>query len=373
MKRYSQPKAFLFIVILPVFMIFNRSCEMPATGFDEVEEAVYLEKAQKSEAPDPDSSVVIMTWNIRYGFGRGPWFGDACGYKVIYTKEEVISNLQLIAQRIKQVNPDILLLQEADINSSLSAYVDQVRWLLENTGFNYAVYGFQWKAQFVPSDGLGRVEEANAILSRWKLKDAKRIQLDLRKDQGGLERYFYERYCMVEASVEIPGFKDLVVVNIHASAFATDDTKQLNLTEFKNELDRLSGSGKVFVAGGDLNTLPPGSSKTDYCIEDMCPNESFHQPGDDPMHKDGSDYTPEKEWLVPFYNSYQSAITLNQYLPIQDQYFTHTTRPGYFWDRTLDYLFTNSRWRSGSSFVRQDFLFDSDHAPVGGELILLKN
>jgi endonuclease/exonuclease/phosphatase family metal-dependent hydrolase len=346
---------------------------MPATGFDEVEEAEYLEKAQKLEAPEPDSSVVIMTWNIRYGFGRGPWFGDACGYKVIYTKEEVISNLQLIAQSIKQVNPDILLLQEADINSSRSGYVDQVRWLLDNTDFNYAVYGLQWKAQFVPSDGLGRIEETNAILSRWKLKDAKRIQLDLRKDQGALERYFYEHYCMVEASVEIPGFKDLFVVNIHASAFATDDTKHLNLIEFKNELDRLSGLGKVFVAGGDLNTLPPGSNKTDYCIEDMCPNESFHQSGDDPMHKDGSDYTPEKEWLVPFYNSYQSAITLNQYLPNQEQYFTHTTRPGNFWDRTLDYLFTNNRWRSGSSFVRQDFLMDSDHAPVGGELILLKN
>jgi endonuclease/exonuclease/phosphatase family metal-dependent hydrolase len=90
------------------------------------------------------------------------------------------------------------------------------------------------------------------------------------------------------------------------------------------------------------------------------------------MHKEGSDYTAEKEWLVPFYNSYQSAITLNQYLPSQEQYFTHTTRPGHSWDRTLDYLFTNNRWRNGSSFVRQDFLTESDHTPVGGELMLVK-
>jgi endonuclease/exonuclease/phosphatase family metal-dependent hydrolase len=373
MKCFRQLKIFLFVSVLLVFLIINRSCEMPASGFNEEEEGGYLEKEQKAEASVPDSSVVVMTWNIRYGFGRGPWFGDACDYKVIYSKEEILTNLTLIAQKIRQVNPDILFLQEADINSSRSAYVDEVRWLLDNTDFNYAAYGLQWKAQFVPSDGLGRVEETNAILSRWKLKDAKRFQLDRRKDQIAIERYFYERYCMVEATVEIPGFKDLVLLNIHASAFATDDTKYKNLEEFKKELDTMSESGKFFVAGGDLNTLPPGSTKTDYCIEDMCSNESFHQPGDSPMHKDGSDYTRETEWIVPLYESYQCAVTLNQYLPGQEAFFTHTTRPDHFWDRTLDYLFTNNRWRNGSSFVRQDFLLDSDHAPVGGELILLRN
>jgi endonuclease/exonuclease/phosphatase family metal-dependent hydrolase len=370
MKRYNYLKGFLFVSLLLGFNFFFTSCEMPATGFEEEEEGVYLEKEHKVEAPDPDSSIVVMTWNIRYGFARGPWFGDACGYKVLYSKEEIITNLERIAQRIKEVNPDILFLQEADINSSRSAYVNQVKWLLDKTGFNYAAYGLQWKAQFVPSDGLGRVEETNAILSRWKLKDAKRYQLDRRQDQIAIERYFYERYCMVEATVEIPGFKDLVLLNIHASAFATDNTKIKNLEEFKKELDDLSESGKFFVAGGDLNTLPPGSAQTDYCIEDMCAGESFHHQGDDPIHKVGSDYTPEKEWIAPLFITYQSVVTLNQIHSVPEAFFTHTTRPEHFWDRTLDYLFTNNRWRKGSSFVRQDFLLESDHAPVGGVLIL---
>lgn len=372
MRRSNRLKPFLFVVVLVILMVTGRSCEMPATGFNDVEEAQYLEKAQKTPAANPDSSILVMTWNIRYGFGRGPWFGDACGYKVIYTREEIITNLQAVAQRIREVNPDILLLQEADINSSRSGYVDQVSWLLNNTDFNYAAYGMQWKAQFIPSDGLGRVEESNAIFSRWKLKDAKRFQLARRSDQMAIERYFYERYCMVEATAEIPGFSDLAVVNIHASAFSTDDTKKLNLEEFKKEMDNLSGQGRFFVAGGDLNTIPPGSAKTDYCIEDMCPNESFHQPGDDPMHKIGSNYTGESDWIDPIFKTYKSAITPDQYLADQEKYFSHTTRPEHFWDRTLDYLFTDNRWRNGSSAVKQDFLTDSDHAPVVGELILKK-
>jgi endonuclease/exonuclease/phosphatase family metal-dependent hydrolase len=372
MKNRIVTERLLFIGLLILLLILSRSCEMPATSFKEVEDAVSVEKSIKSSAPAPDSSIIVMSWNIRYGMGRGPWFGDACGYQVIYSRDTIIRNIQLIVSRINEVQPDILILQEAELNSSRSAYVDEVSWILNNTYFNYAAYGYQWKAQFVPSDGLGRINEANVIFSRWPLKDSKRIQLELRNDLGALERYFYERFCMVESVAEIPGFKDLSVINIHAVAFATDDTKYKHLVKFKDEIDLINQNGGYFVAGGDLNTIPPGSIKTDYCIEDMCSGESFHQPGDNPQHKEGSNYAPETEWLVPIYDQYSNIIPLSVYSADEEKYFTHTTRPGHFWDRTLDYIFTNSRWRDGASFVRQDFLTESDHAPVGGELILIK-
>ncbi|WP_243348583.1 endonuclease/exonuclease/phosphatase family protein [Parabacteroides sp. FAFU027] len=357
-----------FFLLLPIFV----SCEKPATSFDEVEDAIYYEKQQKVAAPSPDSSIHVMTWNIRFGIGRGPWFGDACGYKVVYAADEVMPNLKLIADKINLLKPDILLLQEADIKSTRSAYINELRWLLDNTYFNYAVYGSQWKAQFIPSDGLGRMDESNAILSRWPLTNAKRIQLDLRKDQISIERYFYERCCMVRAKVLIPGFEDFYVVNIHASAFATDETKHRHLIEFKEELDRISASGAVFVAGGDLNEIPPGSDSTDFCIEDMCPGESFHHPGDDPMHRPGNNYTPEVDWLTPLFTAYRSAFSLSEYIQNQKAYFTSTPLPDKFWERTLDYLFTNYRWKIGGTVIHQDFIQESDHVPVSGTLILKK-
>lgn len=372
MKNANPVRIFFIILLLSALLILFQYCEMPATTFKDVEEAKYLEKTHKENAPVPDSAIRVMTWNIRFGIGRGPWFGDACGSKVIYEAEEVMRNMRLIAEKIDLVRPDILLLQEVDIKSTRSAYIDQLQWLLDNTYFNYAVYGSQWKAQFIPSDGLGRMDEGNAILSRWPLSKATRIQLALRKDQSGIVRYFYERCCMVKAKVEIPGFDDFYVVNIHASAFATDETKHQHLISFKDELDHISAAGKLFVAGGDLNTLPPGSDSTDFCMEDRCPDESFHRPGDDPLHKPGSFYTPEQEWLVPLYTDYQSAVSLRDYQQNQEAFFTHTTRPGHFWDRTLDYLFTNDHWRPEATVVHQDFLQESDHAAVSGDLVLWK-
>jgi endonuclease/exonuclease/phosphatase family metal-dependent hydrolase len=370
MKLFAVFRKVFFFLLTSLAGLFTISCEMPATSFDKIEDAHTYTRSQLVNAPAPDSTVKVMTWNIRFGIARGPWFGDACGYKVIYSKDEILKNLQVIADHINQVQPDILLLEEVDLNSTRSAYVDELQWLLDHTQLNYAVYGSQWKAQYIASDGLGRMDEGNVILSRWPMTGAKRIQLDLRKDQDALVRYFYERCCMVEAKIQVPGFKDFYAVDIHTSAFATDDTKHQHMIELKNELDRISQENYGFIAGGDLNTLPPGSDSTDYCLEDMCPGESYHHPGDNPYHKDGSNYTPEKEWLVPMYSAYQCAVPLSDYQRNQQAFFTHCVRPEHFWDRTLDYLFTNRRWRSGSTVTHQDFISDSDHAPVSSEYVL---
>ncbi|MEI6435418.1 MAG: endonuclease/exonuclease/phosphatase family protein [Bacteroidota bacterium] len=360
----STLRRLLFAVIAASAFLFIASCEPLATEFDDTQEAIYYTAGSTISVPDTFTAVRVMTWNIRFGAGRILWFGDACGDRVMLSEEEVYSSLQLIADKINKVKPDILLLQEVDINSKRSGYIDQLQWLLDNTYFNYAVCGSQWKAQFIPSDGLGRMDEENAILSRWKISDAQRIQLALRDDQDKVTRYFYERCCMVTARIEIPHINNFYTVNIHASATATYNIKLQHITQFKDEMDRIAKNGGWFVAGGDLNTLPPGSDTTDYCMQDKCSSESFHSAGDDPMHKEGCNYDPEKHFLDTLYATYQCAVPADIYKNNQFRYFTHTTRPNHFWDRTLDYLFTNYRWVENSVVTHQEATRESDHAPV---------
>lgn len=363
-------RSLLFCAAISTGFLLVSSCEPLATGFDDTEAAIYYSAGTIIPVPDTFTTVRVMTWNIRFGAGRLPWFGDACGNRVILTEDEVYGSLSAIAAQINLVKPDILLLQEVDLNSKRSGYIDQLRWIIDHTYFNYAVYGSQWKAQFIPSDGLGRMDEGNAILSRWKISDAQRIQLALRTDQDKLTRYFYERCCMVTGRIEIPHSGILYAVNIHASAFATDDTKKKHIMEFKDELDRINSNGGWFVAGGDLNTLPPGSDTTDYCMQDKCSWESFHAAGDDPVHKDGSNYEPEKHWLDTLYAFYKCAVPADLYRTGQYHYFTHTTRGNHFWDRTLDYLFTNGSWVENSVGTHQDATIESDHAPVSVLFVL---
>jgi len=372
MKTNYLKKLYAILFLLSGSLLLLSACEPLATSFNDVEDAVMYTKGTKVTPVQPDSTLKVMTWNIRFGIGRQPWFGDACGNNTVFKKEEVIPGLEAIVARIKQVKPDILFLQECDVKSNRTAYIDELQYILDNTYFNYAAYVSEWKSEFIPSDGLGRMDMGLVILSPWPITEAKRINLATRGDQAGIVNYFYLHSCIVTGRIKIPGFKEIPLLNIHASAFATDDTKKKHYEEFKAEMDKLNAAGEYFISGGDLNELPPGSDSTDYCYEDMCPGESFHQPGDDPQHKAGSDYTDEKTWLQPIYDSYKCAFPLNEYQQNQPAHFTHTTRPEHTWDRTLDYLFTNNRWRAGSAKTHQEFLTESDHAPVSAEFVLVK-
>ena len=61
------------------------------------------------------------------------WFGDSCGGRVIMTRGEVVAHLENLADYINNIQPDILLLQEVDVESKRSGYVDQVQWQLQQS------------------------------------------------------------------------------------------------------------------------------------------------------------------------------------------------------------------------------------------------
>ncbi len=364
----SKYRIIVFLIFLFFSILFIISCEPLVTTFDEKEDAIMYKSGSKQSPPDQVNSIKVMTWNIRFGAGRIPWFGDSCGDCVILSEKEVKQNLQAIADFINTVQPDILIINEIDIESKRTAYIDQVQWLLNHTYFNYGAFASNWKSQFIPSDGLGRMNMGNAILSRWEINDAVRIKLPLRGDQDALTEYFYLRRNMLKTRIEIPGMDNFYTLATHLSAFSTDDTKQEQINVVIKTLENIDSESDFFIIGGDFNLLPPNATKTDYCLEDKCSDESFHQPGDDPQHKEGSYFTPEITWLQPMYDYFQPAISLEKFIANEAHYFTHTPKTDRSWDRKIDYLFTNDQWIQNSDSTYQDVTFMlSDHAPVSAE------
>ncbi len=361
---------------LNVYVLFS-GCDPLVTQFLGREPAIKYTASTITTAPGVDT-LVIMTWNIRFGAARSKWYGDSCGDRVILPELEVIQNLEAIALKIGEVDPDVLLIQEVDVESKRTAYIDEVQWLLDHTALNYGVFASMWQAQVILADGLGRINTGNAILSKWPLGEAQRIQLPLRGDQDNLTRYFYLRRNILKAELDLPPgtgtateTTPIYVVNVHATAFATDDTKQKHIVQFKEVLAEIQSEGGYFLAGGDLNAIPPTSDSTDYCIEDGC-GESYHALGDDPQHREGSYFTPEITWLQPLYDAFTPDIDLATYTGNQQDYFTHSTSGEHFWDRKLDYLWTNRDWSwvPGSVTTHQGAMPLSDHAPVSARWVL---
>jgi endonuclease/exonuclease/phosphatase family metal-dependent hydrolase len=191
-----------------------------------------------------------------------------------------------------------------------------------------------------------------------------RIALDLRTDQSDLERYFYLKRNILRATTEV-GSTKVVVVATHAEAYAKDGTKKQHIDRFKEELDRWADAGELVLGAGDLNTLPPGSEKQHAFPDSACTNEDFV----------ADDYREEAAWLEPLYASYEPEIPLVDYQADNARYFSHTTDKNGFWNRKLDYVFTNAAVVPGSGLVHQDeeqggtaTMPLSDHAPVTVEI-----
>lgn len=339
-------------------------CEPLATSFESLEEAVLYQASTIVAPPSSVTTVTVMTWNIRYGAADMAWFGDSCGDRVILTREEVVAGLKGVAQKIREVDPDILLLQEVDREAKRTAYIDQVQWLLDDTDLNYGAYASAWEVQFIPSDGLGRMDMGNAILSRWEIVQSERFALDLRGDQSALTRYFYLRRNILKVKLDLPGHENFFVVDIHATAFAEDDTKKKHLSDFERVLTELDQDGVLFAAGGDLNELPPGSDSTDYCDEARCPDE----PED--FCPEGAYYTDETGWIDGL-QQFNPAVPWERYEQDNGPYFTYGRYDRGSWDRKIDYLFTNGRWITDSDSTHQDAFGLSDHAPVSATLQVL--
>ena len=364
--RYCQTLLFFLLII---------GCEPFVNEFSDSSVPLRIEASNmdNSSSAYQGGGVKVLTWNMRSGIGRSSFFGDSCGEGVITDEETVSDAMEAIAETLNVIDADIVFLQEVDLESKRTGYWNQIQYLLDNTYLNHGVYASTWEADFIPSDGLGRVNTGNAILSRYELGPAERIQLGLRTDQTDLVQYFYLRKNILKA--EIPelavGQKKFLAVNIHATAFATDDTKEQHINKYIEVLNNINDAGDIFVTGGDLNAVPPGAI-TDYCESDMCTGETFHNSLSDPFHKEGSffeNFPNEPDILLPLYSVYSPAIDIA--LCNMPEHYTHAPVTSMIsdsiytkYDRKLEYLFTNGDWLTGSGATHQSAWQISDHMPV---------
>jgi endonuclease/exonuclease/phosphatase family metal-dependent hydrolase len=319
------------------------------------------------DATTPPETLKVMTYNIKFGGGRIDFFWDCYGDRAVMTAEETYGNLSRLAMKIRQYDPDILFLQEVDRFSKRSAYIDQVKWLMENLNYPYGVYASQWNVAYIPVRNMGPINSGNAILSKYPIVWAMRKPLPLLSSQDPLTQQFYLRRNLLITKILLSPTDTLYAINTHLSAYAKDSTRYFQLQIALNLLDSLHKMGKKFVFGGDLNTIPPGSKKCKDFDDSACK-------GKDPDFV-MDDYCRERTWLQPFYDRFQEVIPLPDYWANESQYYSSTVNGQGFWNKRLDYLFTNLSWKDG--LVHQDSLHGgmetmplSDHAPVTGTLIL---
>lgn len=142
-----------------------------------------------------------------------------------------------IAGVIKREAPDVVALQEIDVNTARSGKINEIAELSKKTGY----HAFHF-SKAIDHDGG---DYGTAILSKYPLSDAETHKLPTDPATGGEPR------VLGLATVTLPGNKKIRIANVHLD-FKGNTNGKLQMTEVNRIL---SGEKLPVIIGGDFNAV----------------------------------------------------------------------------------------------------------------------
>jgi endonuclease/exonuclease/phosphatase family metal-dependent hydrolase len=149
----------------------------------------------------------VLSWNVQYAADiRQHFFYDG-GMAVSAPRTDVELTLRNLAQTIRDVDPDVVLLQEVDRGSRRTCHIDQHARLLAATGYGCHTSAAYWRVPYVPHpkhEHVGKVNMHLSTFSRFQLGGATRVQLPL-LDESRVRRLFNLKRAILDVSLQTAG------------------------------------------------------------------------------------------------------------------------------------------------------------------------
>lgn len=176
--------------------------------------------------------------------------------------QAVRANLNGAVEAIQGLDPDLILLQEVDVSGTRGCDVDQLAMVREAFGgafwSTFAQNNDNPYFLWPPLDPYGSSVSGLTTLSRFPVASAVRRQLPI--ETGVMKLVDLDR-CYAVHRLPVDGGRELVLYNIHLSAYTSDGTiaeEQLKML-FADMLAEYE-AGNWVVGGGDFNKDLLGNS-----------------------------------------------------------------------------------------------------------------
>lgn len=228
-------------------------------------------QAGQESLPD---TITILNWNIGYcGLGSEMDFFFDGGSRTRTTFEQTARNLEMIIEKIKAIDADIVMLQEVDVDSKRSYNIDQIEVVRQSMPSYYALFSHNYKSLFVPiplRDPMGRVESGLMILSKYKIFDAQRVQYPV-ADSFPVRAFNLKRGIALCKMLYCGD--TIVVANTHNSAYDNGEARQNENRALESLLQSQQYSRYSSIIGGDWNQIPPN-----YTLSEAASNDINYRP-----------------------------------------------------------------------------------------------
>ena len=208
----------------------------------------------------------VLSWNIGYGAlgDNADFFMD--GGKGVNTasKDRVNENMTSILETVSREDPDIIFLQEADVNSMRSHHVNEMQMFTDRFNDMETYFAYNFKVPFVPYPipPIGTVNSGIAILSSWHQSEAVREALPC--PFSWPIRVANLKRCLLISRIPAEDGKELVLVNLHLEAYDSGEGKAAQTRQLKHLLESEAQKGNYVIAGGDFNQVFSSADISQY-------------------------------------------------------------------------------------------------------------
>ena len=249
-------KAFLIVVIVLGVLLVALLAWLTAVEYrPEAQETVAV-KTLNSEAKTLASgdAIEIVAWNMGYAAlgDNADFFMD--GGKMVYTADEarVKENLNAIVSKVKSLDPDIVMLQEIDLNSDRSYHIDETAYF-DALGYNNMAFANNFKVAYAPFPipPMGSIDSGIVTYSDYPASSATRISLPC--PFSWPIRTFNLKRCLLVTRIPVEDGKELVIVNLHLEAYDDGEGKAAQARMLMDILNEETSKGNYVIAGGDFN------------------------------------------------------------------------------------------------------------------------
>lgn len=265
MKNNVVLKIIGIFIIAVLILVAGYIIFMVVTDYrPEKEININIENNSKQNIEQNDE-LSITTFNTGYcGIDKDvDFFMDGGTMSRAISKEKVIENVTKIADIMKELNSDIYFLQEVDKKSTRSFNVNQYEEYKNKFNEYGEMFATNYKVPWVPvpiTKPHGKVLSGIMTLCKYKVEDTTRYDLPGKesffRQLGDLDR------CMMVSRINVDSNKELVLINVHLSAYDEGGKVRVEQLKFVQEfLNKEYEKGNYIVLGGDFNEQIPG---TDY-------------------------------------------------------------------------------------------------------------
>ena len=249
-------KVLLVIVIILVVLVGALLAWLTAVEYKpaDTEDVKITSMNPQQKALKKGDSIDLMAWNIGYAAlgDNADFFMD--GGKMVYSADEsrVRENINAIVNEVKANDPDLLLVQEIDLNSDRSYHINE-SFFFETMDFNNSAFANNFKDVYAPFPipPMGKIDSGIATFSKYPTTSATRVQLPC--PFSWPVRTFNLKRCLLITRIPVEGGKELVIVNLHLEAYDDGEGKAAQAQMLMDVFREETAKGNYVIAGGDFN------------------------------------------------------------------------------------------------------------------------